>query len=118
MEFVVMPDQKESKFEQFKRKVALGARKTVRWIDDNKVFVCVVAIPTAIALGSKIELSVRRHHLNQEQTRKMLSVYDPSLRKYWTLKRKPSNNELKMIENRRSNGEKLSQILEDLNLLK
>lgn len=44
--------------------------------------------------------------------------YDRSLGHYWALRRPLSNSEWREIENRRSNGEKLGDILEQLKVLK
>ncbi len=44
--------------------------------------------------------------------------YDRSLGYYWALKRKLSNRELLEIDSRKKNGERLADILSDLNVLR
>ncbi len=122
MEFVVVPDRKESKFMRFKRAVKVKLHNGLVWIVDNKEFVTVILLPITIG-GLKLVTTVtkntmRRINLNKEEAIKNLYVYDPSLGKYWRLKRELNNNEWLKIDQRRSKGERLSAILDDLGVLK
>ncbi len=122
MEFVVVPDRKESKFMRFKRAVKAKLHNGLVWIVDNKEFVTVILLPITIG-GLKLVTTVtkntmRRINLNKEEAIKNLYVYDPSLGKYWRLKRELNNNEWLKIDQRRSKGERLSAILDDLGVLK
>lgn len=122
MEFVVVPDREESKFRRFKREVKAKLHNGWVWVVDNKELVTVILLPVAIG-GLKLVATVtkntmRRINLNKEEAIKNLYVYDPSLGKYWRLKRELSNKEWLKIDQRRSKGERLSTILDDLGVLK
>ena len=78
-----------------------------------------VIVPVAIGGLTKIGKSmVRSRNLRKEEHLKEEFVYDRSLGHYWALKRRLSNKEWLEIEARRKNGERLSDILADLKVLK
>ena len=54
----------------------------------------------------------------QEKKIKDLKIYDRSMGKYLDLKRPLNQNDMKIVLERRDNGERLSNILMDMNLLK
>lgn len=56
--------------------------------------------------------------LDKEQQMKDLYCYDRSQGHYWQLKRKLSNSDWVKINERRSAGETLANILADMNVLK
>ena len=109
------------KKERFKRKVKESFQKTVYWINDNKEFL-MIAIPAVVAVtkcGSKVIGSIARNiALNKEQKMKDLYIYDRSLGRYIELRRPLRNQDMKIILDRRENGERLSNILMDMNLMK
>ena len=90
----------------------------MNWCRDNKD-ILIIVVPSAVAgitglckLGGKLVDSHREHnHQN-------LTCYDRSLGHYWQLKRELKNDEWLAIENRRKNGERLADILEELKVLK
>lgn len=91
---------------------------TMNWCRENKDTLIVI-VPATVAgitglckLGGKlIDASSQRAHQN-------LTCYDRSLGHYWQLKRELSNSEWVAIEQRRKNGERLADILSELNVLK
>lgn len=97
------------------------ARKTWTWIVDNKEMI-VILLPVAIG-GVKLVTVVvkgiaKNANLKQAEAVKNLYCYDTSLGKYWELKRKLSNQEWLLVEQRRAAGEKLGTILSSINVLK
>lgn len=56
--------------------------------------------------------------LSQEKKIKDLKIYDRSMGKYLDLKRPLTQKDMKIVLERRENGEKLSNILMGMNLLK
>ena len=113
--------ERKCKRENFKRKVKENIHKTVIWINDNKEFL-VIAIPAAATVVSGTYKIVRKVSNNiaiaQQQRIKDMRIYDRSLGKYVELKRPLTNSDMKVILERRENGERLSNILMDLCLIK
>lgn len=113
--------EKELKKQQFKRKVKEKIQNTVYWINENKEFLIIV-VPAASAIlggGFKVIRSISRNiALSQEKRIKDMRIYDRSMGKYIELKRPLKNADMKTILERRENGEKLSNILMDLKLIK
>ena len=113
--------ERKAKRERFKRKVKEKIQETIYWINDNKEFLIIV-IPAASAVltgGFKVIKSISRNiALAQEKKIKDMRIYDRSMGKYVELKRPLNNSDMKTILERRENGEKLSNILMDLKLVK
>lgn len=109
--------RKEKRKKEFKRKV----NETLYWIKENKE-VLIIIIPAAVTItkwGLRVVNSVSRNvALVQEKKIKDLKIYDRSMGKYLDLKRPLTQNDMKIILDRRDNGERLSNILMDMNLLK
>lgn len=91
------------------------------WTVDNKEVLIALA-PAAIAVvagSSKIVSStIRNHAVNKEIRYHERTIYDRSLGRYVELRRKLSNSEALLIEERRNRGEGLMAILQDMHLLK
>ena len=113
--------EKKVKKERFKRKVKEKVQNTIYWINENKEFLIIV-VPAASAIlggGFKVIRSISRNvALAQEKRIKDMRIYDRSMGKYIELKRPLKNADMKTILERRENGEKLSNILMDLKLIK
>ena len=60
----------------------------------------------------------KRRNLRKEQDLKDLYCYDRSLGHYWRLRRELSNKEWLEIDQRKKDGERLSDILAELKILK
>lgn len=60
----------------------------------------------------------KRKNISDERELKDEYCYDRSLGHYWRLKRKLSNREWLEIDNRKKNGERLSDILAEMRVLK
>lgn len=114
--------EKDLKKAQFKARVREKFDGFVRFVDNNKEFVILVGIPVVRGLfgaGKSITRVARRNHaIRLEERNKDMRFYDPRLGHSWQLKRKLTNDELHFIDRRRKKGERLSDILSDLNVLK
>lgn len=103
--------QKEA---EFRKKLS----KAKEWIVDNKEIV-VAGLSTIAGIAVKTTFSVSKNRrLKKEQELKDCYCYDRSLGHYWQLRRKLTNNEWVEIEHRKRNGERLSDILSELRVLK
>lgn len=101
-----------------KAKAKLGAQKTLNWIKYNpQLTIAIVSVVGSVG-GFVVKNATKEHHLKQEQKLKENYVYDRRLGHYWELNRKLSSAEWVEIDKRRSNGERMSDILVDLNVLK
>lgn len=113
--------EKELKWSRVKRKVINRINGTLEWINQNKEAL-VIIVPVAVAAfngGSKIVRGILNNvALAQEKRLKELKIYDRSMGRYIDLKRPLRQSDMKIILERKENGEKLSNILMDLNLLK
>ena len=103
--------------QEFERKV----REVGQWVSNNKD-VLLITLPVAgvvLKNGTKLVKGIHRSSiLRQEKNMKERMIFDRSLGKYLELKRPLKNADMKAILARRDNGEKLSSILLDMNLLK
>lgn len=113
--------ERKIKIRNFANKVKEKVHDTYVWLDDNKEYLIVIipAVMTVVEGGLRLSKSISRNIANkQEQKMKDMYIYDRSLGKYVELKKPLSNSDMKTILDRRENGEKLSNILIDLNLIK
>ena len=101
------------------------AEKRREWVKRNIGVILTVApfavgAVTAVArtTANVVRTANRKSMLDKEQQMKDLYCYDRSLGHYWQLKRKLSNSDWVKINERRSAGETLANILADMNVLK
>jgi hypothetical protein len=109
--------KKESVKEWFNKKV----NDTTNWIRDNKetLAIAVPVIAAGLSGTTKIIKGISKNvALKQEKELKEKFIYDRSLGKYLELKKPLNSNQLKTVLERKENGEKLSTILNNMNLLK
>ena len=109
---------KDLKKAQRKAWVREKVRAAKDFVTDNKE-VFVIAVPALIGLGKLVTKSVDKTiNLRKEEHLKNEYCYDRSLGHYWELRRKLTNREWLEIDERKKNGEKLSDILKSLRVLK
>jgi hypothetical protein len=108
----------QAKAETFKRKVKSKVTALGKWYWDNKEY----TIPATVAIAGfatkglgKIgkELAAQR-----EMNHRDLKSWDPRLGEWLDLKRKLTNSEKVMLDNRMAKGERKIDVLADLGVLK
>lgn len=103
---------------QFKANLRNRLSSLKNWVYNNKELILVVG---PIALGvitTCVKVVGKRANLRKEKDLKDLYCYDRSLGHYWRLRRELSNAEWVEIDKRKSNGERLADILSELKVLK
>lgn len=101
-----------------KEKTKYGVQKTLTWIKYNPQLTIAIASIVGSVGGFVIKNATKEHRLKKEQKLKENYVYDRRLGHYWELERKLSSAEWIEIDKRRANGERMSDILVDLDVLK
>lgn len=119
MEVVSMEDfKREAKKRAFKEKVKQKIQNGKEWCMRNKEAV-ITLVPVAIGgVTTIIKVVSKRSNLRKQETLKDLYCYDRSLGHYWRLRRELSNKEWLEIDQRKKNGERLSDILSEMKVLK
>lgn len=108
----------KEKSEAIRNEVAWKAKCAKDWVVHNKDELIHFA-PIIIAGATTITKVVgRRVNLHKEQQVKELYCYDRSLGHYWRLRRDLTNKEWLEIAERKSNGERLADILAEMRVLK
>lgn len=102
--------------------IKLGVRDAVAWGKQNPEFVAVVVVPVAVAAvkGTTGVAKKLVQHWNNEQLDKQIKrrCYDPSEGHYWYLSRELSNQEWLRVNKRHESGERIGDILAQMNVLK
>lgn len=88
------------------------------WAYENRQTLAVAIPAVATAIGGIIKVAGRRANIMTEERNKDRRCYDARLGHYWQLRRKLSNSEWLSIDQRMARGERLSDILDDLGVLK
>lgn len=119
MEVVNMEEfKRESKRGAFKDKINAKIQNGKEWIVRNKEAVITL---TPVIIGGVTTVSKvvgKRINLRKQENLKDLYCYDRSLGHYWRLRRELTNKEWLEIDQRKKNGERLSDILEQMKVLK
>lgn len=119
MEVVQMEEfKRESKRRVFKDKINTKIQNGKEWIVRNKEAVITL---TPVIIGGITTVSKvvgKRINLRKQENLKDLYCYDRSLGHYWRLRRELTNKEWLEIDQRKKNGERLSDILEQMKVLK
>lgn len=108
----------ESRKRAFKEKVNVKIKNTKEWIIRNKEAIITI---TPIAIGSVTTIAKvvnKRLNLRKQQNLQDLYCYDRSLGHYWRLRRELTNKEWLEIDRRKKNGERLSDVLSEMKVLK
>lgn len=118
-EVIKMEDiHREMKKRELKEKVRAKIQNARDWAKRNKEAI-IVLTPIAIKGITTISKAVnKRSNLRKEETLKEEYCYDRSLGHYWRLRRPLTNTEWLEIDRRKKNGERLSDILNEMRVLK
>lgn len=116
----------ETKWEKLKRKTSEKAKSAMQWINQNKEMIVVlvpVATSSAALLGKWVikpiwKGTIVRANLRRQEHIKTGFVYDPSLGAYYELSKKLSNHQKIELDQRRQAGERIGNILREMNVLK
>ena len=109
---------KDQNKETFKERLKVKAQNGKEWVVNNKELVIAL---TPFIFGSVTAITKvvgKQIKLGKEKELKELYCYDRSLGHYWRLRREVSNREWLEIDNRKSNGERLADILSEMKVLK
>lgn len=100
--------------EKFKTKL----KRALNWCKENKDILIIVVPAAAAGVTGACKLGGKLIDTHREHSHQNLTCYDRSLGHYWQLKRELGNDEWIAIEQRRKNGERLADILQELKVLK
>lgn len=118
MKYVIIHNEDESKFERFKFEMQMRLQELKEWVTEHKD-VIVILTPICIkGVTMIIRVAAQYANTKKKETIKNEYCYDRSLGHYWKLRRKLTNEEWLEIDRRRKSGERLSDILMQLNVLK
>lgn len=92
-----------------------------KWfVEDHKAQIAAVAAATPVVVGTIMQIArmvSQQDRLKKAKDLKELYCYDRSLGHYWKLRRKLTNDEWLAIDARKRSGERLADILKELNVL-
>lgn len=101
-----------------KEKLKSKIKKATEWCKENKDILIIVIPAAAAGITGAVKLGSKALNVYKEQNLQNRTCYDRSLGHYWQLNRTLSNKEWIAIEQRRKNGERLADILNDMKVLK
>lgn len=92
-----------------------------KWfVEDHKAQIAAVAAVTSVVVGTIMQIArmvSQQDRLKKAKDLKELYCYDRSLGHYWKLRRELTNDEWLAIDARKRSGERLADILKELNVL-
>lgn len=92
-----------------------------KWfVEDHKAQIAAVAAATPVVVGTIMQIArmvSQQDRLKKAKDLKELYCYDKSLGHYWKLRRELTNDEWLAIDARKRSGERLADILKELNVL-
>lgn len=107
----------DQKKKDLKEKVKTKFHSAKDWVIKNKEMIITSAPIVIGGLTTIIKVVGKRSNLRKEENLKDLYCYDRSLGHYWKLKRELSSREWIEVDRRKKNGERLSDILDDMRVL-
>lgn len=102
----------------FKEKAQVKWDNFKCWCSDHKEQIVVFGPVIIGGVVEVIKIAAKRGNVNEEKNLKERYIYDRSQGHYYELKRKPKSSEWIQIDQRKSEGEHLGNILRDMRLLK
>lgn len=92
-----------------------------KWfVEDHKAQIAAVAAATPVVVGTIMQIArmvSQQDRFKKAKDLKELYCYDRSLGHYWKLRRELTNDEWLAIDARKRSGERLADILKELNVL-
>lgn len=111
----------KEKIWSFGQKGLTKVKETVEWVKENPQAAAILAggVTAVAGVAKKGIRAIDKHaSLRQEKSNKERYVYDHSLNMYLKTKRPLNRKDVERINAQRKTGKKLSEILEELDLLK
>ncbi len=102
---------KEEKRAAFKAKLSEKIQDGKDWFTRNKEYIITLTPVIVGGVTTVAKVVSKRVNLRKQEELKDLYCYDRSLGHYWRLRRELSNKEWLEIDQRKKNGERLSDIL-------
>ena len=119
MEVVSMKEiKREARKRELKEKFNAKIQNGKEWFIRNKESVIALTPVVIGGLTTITKVVSKRINLAKEEELKDLYCYDRSLGHYWQLRRELTNKEWLEIDKRKKNGERLSDILDEMKVLK
>lgn len=109
---------KEEKKPFFRAKLNEKIQYGKDWFIRNKEYVITLTPVIVGGVTTVAKVVSKRVNLRKQEELKDLYCYDRSLGHYWRLRRELSNKEWLEIDQRKKNGERLSDILAEMKVLK
>lgn len=109
---------KEQKHEDRKRKLKEAWDKFVAWVEAHFWFFFALLGMTFSFILSLVKSGSKNDKVEEERKLKENFVYDRSNGHYVELRRKPTGDEWRELDRRRRNGESVSEIADDMRILK
>lgn len=115
--YVVNENGEVSRWETFKAGVRDKVDKAKDFYHDHEMEIK-LAVPTLLASGAWIaKKAVKAHQLSEDKKLKELYIYDRSMGRYLKLRKPLTQSQMIIIETRKGAGERLFDILYDMDLL-
>lgn len=119
MKIVSLDDiKREVKKREIKERINEKIQNGLVWLDNNKETILTLTPVVVGGLATVTKVVGKHTNLRKEEELKDLYCYDRSLGHYWKLRRELTNKEWLEIDKRKQNGERLSDILDDMKVLK
>lgn len=109
---------REARKRKIKAKLSSMYRTGKDFIVRNKEQIIVLTPVIVSGVTTVVKVVGKRVNLHKEEDLKDLYCYDRSLGHYWRLRRELSNKEWLEIDKRKKDGQRLSDILSDMKVLK
>lgn len=110
--------EKETKRKNRQDKIKQKFNDAKNFVTDNKELIMLFGPIVLGCVTAGIKGVTKMVNLKQEKDVKELYCYDRSLGHYWKLRRELTNSEWLEIDKRKNNGERLSDILDEMKVLK
>lgn len=119
MKIVSLDDiKREVKKREIKERINEKIQNGLVWLDNKKETVLTLTPVVVGGLATVAKVVGKHTNLRKEEELKDLYCYDRSLGHYWRLRRDLTNKEWLEIDKRKQNGERLSDILDDMKVLR
>lgn len=118
MKYVIIHNEDESIVERLKFEAQMRFEELKEWAAEHKDMIVILTPICIKGVTMIIRVAAQYANTKKKETIKNEYCYDRSLGHYWKLRRKLTNEEWLEIDRRRKSGERLSDILTQLNVLK